>query len=156
MSQVIKDMLESTADYVQLSEEEVLGLFQTDAPIAQARRRIVEQQEKIREYAERDEQHRAAIDKLDDEEMDLLAQIKVLDTQRREIKGLIEGNRYHAKLAERRILQSEMKIAQREKKVVQHELEKRLKTIGRELKQNVGLRAIRRGYPGGHSVEPIL
>lgn len=154
-NEAIKNLLESTQDYIQLSEEEVLALFKTDAPINEARFRIEELRALIVKLGERDEAIKMEIDKLDDDETTLRAQIKALDTQRRELKGLIAGNRYHKILSRKRISEREQAISRREKQIVQYEIEKRLKVIGRTLKANVGKRAVYQGR-GGHSSEPSV
>ncbi len=121
--------------HLDLSDSDIDALAEAD-PICQGfKDRIAQFELKIKEYEEKRLAHRAELEKLQNEEAELNAQLKVNNMSQREVRGHDASEVYQIRLAQTRIKQRNTSIATRRRHLLRQEVRKRLAGIGREIKR---------------------
>lgn len=124
------------AEFTNICEE----LFRADPVLAKHLQNITDLEAKIADYLNREAEHtterRAMEEKLDT----LRADVKALETAIRHTHSLVQGMKYHRKLAAQRINQAHSSIDRRKRALYLAEARRRLGQLGKELKLGMGRR----------------
>lgn len=137
-------------DHLGMTEDQLLeitrGLWDCDPVLAKHADNIGRYERSIAEFTERAQQHYAEVQAIELEQDKLKAELRRLDTMRRETRGKAASMEFHAKLSADRIRQTLTSISKRRRQLYLAEAQRRLRQLGKELKLGRGSRA-KRGLP---------
>ena len=132
-------------DHLGMTEDQLATicreLWDCDPVIARHRDRITEREQAIVEFQRREDEHDAEVSRIENEENKLKAELRRLDTLKREVRGAAAGMRYHVKRSKDDIRVAESSIVKRKRQLYYNEAQKRLRALGKQLKLGRGGRA---------------
>lgn len=126
--------------HLQITPEELEDMFNRDSLIRDCLVRVEEQEEKNKRFDSEAHECEQTLASLDERRVALEAELRVVDTQIREVKGAIKSWKYHRQLGVQRISMLHARIEARKRMAYKQEVAARLKAIGKELKLDVGRR----------------
>jgi chromosome segregation ATPase len=127
-------------------EQEMTSICEVDSVIAKLRSDNERYERRILDVDEQEKKATIETFNLQTQIAELEAKLDGLDREKRLMEGNVRSARSNKAYLRRLIRARTMKIAAREKQLLLYEAKKRLQTIGRTLKHNVGTR--RRGTGG--------
>jgi chromosome segregation ATPase len=128
-----------------MTEDELAGiceeLFTGDMVLQSRIEAITDYESKIAHYEERVTDHHKEVNRLEDRIDEINAELKAASRMKAETHSLIAGMKYHIKVATARIKTAHNSIERRKRQLYLSEARRRLSSLGKELKLNIGRRA---------------
>ena len=121
-------------------ERDMASICETDSVIVRLSDDISRYAKRMDEALGREKASREELVSVEARISDLEAQVAALDRERRVLCGVIRSEKHTQKYMRRLTTAREQKICARERQLLMWEAQKRLATIGRTLKHNVGKR----------------
>jgi chromosome segregation ATPase len=136
-------------------EVEVGVLYASDKAIHDLTAVVAERESQLSNYDEALKGYKQQILDIEVEMAELRGKLKSADAHMRSVQGLITQFNYREDTKERQLKDAKARITRRKAYILRQEVQRRLKTIGKQIIHNKGQRAAR-GYKEGRTGSDII